>query len=119
MEKKHKFDEDFIKNCDEDSDNGYILEVDVEYPKWCIIVEYTANDVKKCFDSSNHSEDDNRSIPRGMNKKVIRLTKHEVGGTIMIEFFALRPKKYSYLTDDNNNVKKAKRTEKICNKTNA
>ena len=54
-----------------------------------------------------------------MNKKVIRLTKHEVGGKIMIEFFALRPKKYSYLTDDNNNVKKAKRTEKICNKTNA
>ena len=33
--KKHmlKFNEDFIKNYDEDSDKGYILEVDVEYPK--------------------------------------------------------------------------------------
>ena len=31
MEKKN--DEDFIKNYDEDSDKGYILEVDVEYPK--------------------------------------------------------------------------------------
>ena len=28
-----KFSEDFIKNFDEDSDKGYILEVDVEYAK--------------------------------------------------------------------------------------
>ena len=28
-----KFDEDFIKNYDEDSNKEYILEVDVEYPK--------------------------------------------------------------------------------------
>ena len=28
-----KFNEDFIKNHDEDSDKGYIFEVDVEYPK--------------------------------------------------------------------------------------
>ena len=28
-----KFNEDFIKNYDEDRDKGYILEVDVEYPK--------------------------------------------------------------------------------------
>ena len=28
-----KFNEEFIKNYDEDSDKGYVLEVDVEYPK--------------------------------------------------------------------------------------
>ena len=28
-----KFNEDFIKNYDEDSNKGYILEADVEYPK--------------------------------------------------------------------------------------
>ena len=28
-----KFNEDFIKNYDEDSDKRYILEVDVKYPK--------------------------------------------------------------------------------------
>ena len=28
-----KIDEDFIKNYDKDSDKGYILEVDAEYPK--------------------------------------------------------------------------------------
>ena len=33
IKKLSKFYEDFIKNCDVDSDEGYILEVDVEYPK--------------------------------------------------------------------------------------
>ena len=34
MEKNiHKFNEDFIKNYDEDSDKGYILKVNAEYPK--------------------------------------------------------------------------------------
>ena len=28
-----KFDENFLKNYDENSDKGYILEVDVEYPE--------------------------------------------------------------------------------------
>ena len=28
-----KIDEDFIKNYDEDSDKGYILEIDAKYPK--------------------------------------------------------------------------------------
>ena len=31
--KNVKFTEEFIKNCDEDSNKGYILEVDVKYPK--------------------------------------------------------------------------------------
>ena len=29
-----KFNEDFMENYDEDSDKGYISEVDVEYPKY-------------------------------------------------------------------------------------
>ena len=28
-----KINKEFIKNCDENSDKGYILEVDVKYPK--------------------------------------------------------------------------------------
>ena len=31
--KNYKFNEDFIKNYDEDSNKGYFLEVDFEYPK--------------------------------------------------------------------------------------
>ena len=33
MEQLSEFDERFIKNYDENNDKGYILEVDVEYPK--------------------------------------------------------------------------------------
>ena len=33
MKKKNVFTEEFIKNYDEDSNKGYILEVDVKYPK--------------------------------------------------------------------------------------
>ena len=33
MEDLSKIDEDFIKNYDKDSDQGYILDADVEYPK--------------------------------------------------------------------------------------
>ena len=33
LEELYEFDESFIKNYDENSNKGYILEVDVEYPK--------------------------------------------------------------------------------------
>ena len=32
-----KFTKEFMKNYDEDSGKGYILEVDVKYPKNCMI----------------------------------------------------------------------------------
>ena len=43
-----------------------------------------------------------------MNNNVIGLMKNELGGKIITEFVTLRPKTYSYLTDDDRNVKKAK-----------
>ena len=51
-------------------------------------------------------------MPKGKNKKVIGLMKDELGGKIMIEFVALRPKSYSYLMDDGGSDKKAKGTKK-------
>ena len=69
-----------------------------------------ANDVEKRFDTSNYEV--NRPLPTGKNKKVIGLMKDELGGTIMTEFVALRPNTYSYLTDDCEEDKKAKRTKK-------
>ena len=45
-------------------------------------------------------------------RKVIGLMKNELGGKIMTEFVALRPKTYSYLMDDDGSDKKAKGTKK-------
>ena len=42
-----------------------------------------------------------------MNNNVIGLMKNELGGKIITEFVTLRPKTYSYLTDDDKNVKKS------------
>ena len=47
---------------------------------------------------------------------MIELIKDELGGKIMTEFVALRPKTYSYLMDDGESDKKAKGTKK-CYKT--
>ena len=69
-----------------------------------------ANDVEKRFDTSNYEVD--RPLPTGKNKKVIGLMKDELGGRIITEFVALRPKTYSYLTDDCKEDKKAKGTKK-------
>ena len=48
----------------------------------------------------------------GKNKKVIGLMKDELGGKIISEFITLRPKTYSYLTDEGKEDKKAKGTKK-------
>ena len=69
-----------------------------------------ANDVEKRFDTSNYAV--NRPLPTGKNKEVIRLRKDELGGKIIMEFVTLRPKTYSYLTDDGKEDKKAKGTKK-------
>ena len=70
----------------------------------------TSNDVDKRFDTSNY--ECNRSLPTGKNKKIIGLMKDELGGKIITEFVTLRPKTYSYLTDDGKEDKKAKGTKK-------
>ena len=74
------------------------------------IYEDIADHVEKRFDTSNYDVD--RPFQKEMNKKVIRLMKDELGGKIMIELVALRPKTYSYLTDDDTAHKKAKGTKK-------
>ena len=50
--------------------------------------------------------------PQERIKKKIGLMKDELGGKIMTEFVAIRPKNYSYLTDDWEEDKKAKGTKR-------
>ena len=66
--------------------------------------------LKKSFDMSNYEVD--RPLPTGKNNKVIGLMKDELEGKIITEFITLRPKAYTYLTDDGKEDKKAKGTKK-------
>ena len=68
-----------------------------------------SQDVNKRFDTSNYTFD--RPLPTGINKKVIGLMKDELDGDIITEFVALRPKAYSYITNNFIEMKKAKGTK--------
>ena len=68
------------------------------------------DDVEEKFDTSNYES--NRLLPIGKNKKVIGPMIDELGGNIMTEFVALRAKTYSYLRDDDREVRKDKGTKK-------
>ena len=69
-----------------------------------------ADDVPTRFDTSGYCS--NHPLPIGLNKKVTSLMKDELGGTIMTEFAALRPKLYSYRKLDGSEDKKCKGIKK-------
>ena len=69
-----------------------------------------SQDVNKRFDTSNYTFD--RPLPTGTNKKVIGLMKDELGGDIITVFVALRPKAYSYVTNNFIEMEKTKGTKK-------
>ena len=54
---------------------------------------------------------DGRPLPIGVNKKVVGVMKDELGGNIMIEIVALRPKLYSYTSL---NIKQKVSEDKLC-----
>ena len=93
-----------VKLCYMDTDN-FIMNI-----KTNDFYEDIANDVDNRFDTSNYEV--NRPLPTGKNMKIIGLMKDELGGKIITEFVTLRPKTYSYLTDDGKEDKKAKGTKK-------
>ena len=94
-----------VKLCYMDTDS-FIMNI-----KTNDFYEDIANDVENRFDTSNYEE--NRPLPMGKNKKVIRLMKDELCGKLITEFVTLRPKTYSYLTEDGKEDKKAKGTKKL------
>ena len=67
------------------------------------------HDAYNRFDTSNDGV--NRPLPTGKNKKVVGLMKDELGGEIITGFIVLRPKTYSYLTDNDKIDKKAEGTK--------
>ena len=93
---------DKVKLCYTDTDSFIIHIITEEF------FEDISNDVELWYDTSNSDENDKRPLPIGKNKKVIGMFKDELGGKIMKEFCSLRAKTYSYLMDDNREVKKSK-----------
>ena len=83
------------------------------------------DDVQMRFDTSGYipdgycvprtAERSHRPLPVGLNKKVIGLMKDEIGGKIMTEFVALRPKLYSYKKLDGLEDKKCKGMQESLN----
>ena len=74
--------------------------------------EDIANDVEARFDNSGYSKTDLRPLPIDLNKKVIGLMKDELGGKIITEFVALRPKLYFYKKLGGSEDKKCKGIKK-------
>ena len=74
--------------------------------------EDIAGDVKETFDKSGYSKEDARPLPIGLNKKIIGLMKDELGGKIMTEFVALRPKLYACRKPDGKENKRCKGIKK-------
>ena len=72
--------------------------------------------VETRFDTSDYELD--RPLPKAKNKKVIGLTKDELGGKITTKFVGLRAKTYSYLIDDGVKIKKQKAQKSVLYKEN-
>ena len=95
---------DNVRLCCMDTDS-FIMNIKTNY-----FYKDISDDVDNRFDTSNYEV--KRPLLMGKNKKVIGLMKDELGGEIITEFVTLRPKTYSYLTDDSKEDKKAKGTKK-------
>ena len=65
------------------------------------------------FDTSRYEL--NRPLPKGKNKKVIGVTKEDLGGKIMREFVGLKTKTYNYFIKIMK-IKNAKDTKKCVKK---
>ena len=95
-----------LKLCDMDRDS---LVYDIKTEDF---YEDIANDVEARFDTSGYSKTDFRPLPIGLNKKVIGFMKDELGGKIMTEIVALKPKLYSYKKLEGSEDKKCKGIKK-------
>ena len=93
---------DKAKLCYIDTDS-FALNIFTEY-----FYEDINNDVERWFDTFNYDKNDKRPLQIGFNKKVIGMFKDELGRKIMKESCAFRAKTYTYLMEDDSEMKNAK-----------
>ena len=112
----YKFWYDYIKPKYGDRAKLCYTDIDsfIVYIKTEDFFEDISNDAERWFDTSDYDKNDKilLPLPVGKNRKVPGLFKDELGGKIMTEVVALRPKACAYLIDDGSNHKKAKGTKK-------
>ena len=87
--------------------DSFIIYIKTEY-----FFEDISNDVERWFHTPNYDKNDKRPLPIGKNKEVPGLFKDELGGKVIIEAVARRPKTYAYLIDDGSEHKKSKGTKR-------
>ena len=112
----HKFWYDYVKPKYEEEAKLCFMDTDcfIVYIKSEVIYIKIGKGVETRFDTLfdlNYGLE--RPLPQGKNKEVIRLLKGELGRKIITQFAVLRPKAYSYLTDDNDLNKRAKGTKNV------
>ena len=100
---------DYVKNKYGNKVRLYYTDTDINI-KTNDFYKDISQDVNERFDTSNYTFD--RPLPKGKNKKVIGLMKDDLGGGIITEFVTLKPKTYSYITNDFIELKNAKETKK-------
>ncbi|XP_066933433.1 uncharacterized protein [Clytia hemisphaerica] len=116
----YEFHYDYIKPKYEGAAKLMYMDTDsfVYHVKTEDIYRDIAGDVENRFDTSNYFKVDDqnnakyRPLEVGKNKKVLGKMKDELGGKIMTEFVALRPKMYAYQKLDGGVDKKCKGTKK-------
>ena len=94
---------DNVRLCYMDTDS-FIMNIKTNY-----FYKDISDDVDNRFDTSKYEV----KRPLLMGKKQKGLMKDELGGEIITEYATLRPKTYSYLTDDRKEDKKAKGTKSV------
>ena len=93
----------------------------IVYIKTDYIYKDIADDVETRIYTSNYElvwNSSDRPLPKGKNKKVIRLMKDELGGKITTKFVALRVNTYCYSIDEDRRNETTKSTQKCAIKKN-
>uniref|UniRef100_A0ABD2WZB4 DNA-directed DNA polymerase n=1 Tax=Trichogramma kaykai TaxID=54128 RepID=A0ABD2WZB4_9HYME len=100
----------------EDSEHGYIFEVDLEYPEEIKVYEIRKPDVYEVmksdiheFDTYDYAADNPFQMPRPQeNSKKLGLMKDESNSKIMLRFVGLRSKMYRVDIQHGSSIKKIK-----------
>ena len=95
-----EFQHDYVKPKNGTKEKLYSMNTDsiIVYIQTGGIYRYIAEDVKTRFDTCNYELD--RPLSKGKCQKLIGLMKDKLSRKILMKFFRLRSKTYSYLIDD-------------------